>query len=109
MRKGWNLDDFIIYSLKRRWEMKQSAIKRILKNLKGTIMQTKMNVCVLRHTPPILCPDCKSPTVSTWDSNHRDKSGKLLHLRGCPECNKVFTPEPELKLIRGLTTCAPRK
>ncbi len=61
-------------------------------------------MCVLRHTTPILCPICSKPTVSTWDSNYRNKSGQLLFLRGCPECDKVFTPEliliPELTLVQ---------
>ena len=59
-------------------------------------------MCVWRHTPPILCPDCKVPTIPTWDENHKDEFGQRLWLRACPKCEKVFTPEPELKLIEGL-------
>ena len=59
-------------------------------------------VGIWRYTPPIPCPICGTETVTTWDFNHKDKSGHLLLLRGCPECNVIFTPEPELKLIKGL-------
>ena len=58
-------------------------------------------MCVLRHTPPILCPICKLPTSPTWNDNYRDEFGQRLWLRACPKCEKVFTPE--LKLIDGLT------
>ena len=59
-------------------------------------------MCVWRHTPPILCPICSKPTIPTWDENHKDEFGQRLWLRACPKCEKVFTPEPELKLIEGL-------
>ena len=59
-------------------------------------------MCVWRHTPPILCPTCKLPTSPTWNDNYKDEFGQRLWLRACPKCEKVFTPEPELKLIEGL-------
>lgn len=61
-------------------------------------------MCVWRYTTPIPCPICSEPTVSTWDSNHRNESDQLIFLRGCMGCNKVFTPEliliPELTLVQ---------
>lgn len=66
----------------------------------AVIMQTVSNMCVLNYASPILCPLCKqTPTIPTWNSRHRYK----LPLRACPKCNKVFTPEPELELIKGLS------
>lgn len=62
-----------------------------------------MEQCVMKHIPEIPCPICSTSTVSTWDPAHRDESGQLLALRGCPECDKKFTPFPELKEIPGLT------
>ena len=59
-------------------------------------------MCVWRHTPPILCPICSKPTIPTWDENHKDEFGQYLWVRACPKCEKVFTPEPEFKLIEGL-------
>lgn len=54
---------------------------------------------VWRYVPPIPCPICSAPTVSTWDFNYRNDRGHLLILRGCIKCNKVFSPPPELRLI----------
>lgn len=64
----------------------------------AVIMQTVSNMCVLNYTSSILCPLCKTPTTPTWNSKHPYE----LPLRACPKCEKVFTPEPELKLIKGL-------
>lgn len=53
-----------------------------------------------RYVPPIPCPICSAPTYLTWDENCNDDFGQRLWLRACLKCNKVFTPEPELKLIK---------
>lgn len=71
----------------------------------AVIVQTVSNMCVLNYASPILCPSCKTPTIPTWNSKHRYK----LPLRACLKCKKVFTPEPELKLIKGLSIVRKRK
>lgn len=61
--------------------------------------EVKLKLGVWRHIPPILCPQCKEPTLSTWDSKYRDQNGHLLILRGCIKCEKVYSPPPELRLL----------
>lgn len=57
---------------------------------------------VWRYVPPIPCPICSAPTHPMWDENYKDEFGQRLWLRACLKCDKVFTPESELKLIVGL-------
>lgn len=68
----------------------------------SNLEEVSQSLSVWRYIPPIPCPICSAPTLTTWDSNYRDEH-ELLRLRYCPECDKVFTPESELKLIKGLT------
>lgn len=75
----------------------------------AVITQTVSNMCVLNYTPPIPCPICGASTIPMWDENHKDELGQHLWLRACSKCNKVFTPEPELKLIKGLSVVREEK
>lgn len=64
--------------------------------------EVSSKLVVWRYVPPIPCPICSAPTIPMWDESYKDEFGQCLWLRACPECEKVFTPEPELKLIKGL-------
>lgn len=65
--------------------------------------EVSLRLGVWRYMPPIPCPICGKPTVSTWDTKYRNELGHLLILRGCIKCEKVFSPEPELKWLPELS------